>query len=110
MAEDLTRSDADAQGPIQPRRRVDGIIERVLDGELVVYDTRQQQVHILNPTAAFVWAMCDGEHLPQHIVSELIGRFPEHEISIHEDVPPILRTFAEAGLLAAWRLEHQSCM
>ncbi len=92
MAIDLTLAGAVAQGASRPQRRVDGIVERVLDGELVVYDTRQQRVHILNPTAALIWSLCDGEHLPQHIMSELIEQFPEHESMILEDVPPILRT------------------
>lgn len=101
MTVDHTLAQAGTRGAIRPRRRVDGIVERVLDGELVVYDTSGQRVHILNPVAALIWYLCDGDHLPQHIVSELIERYPEHQSSIRDDVLPILETFAREDLLAA---------
>ena len=101
MATEPRRAGPDATVLGTPRRRSDDIFERVLDGDLVVYDLTQQRVHILNPTAAFIWYRCDGEHGPGEIAAELADRFPEHKMTIHEDVRPILDAFAEEGLLAA---------
>ncbi|MBU0493796.1 MAG: PqqD family protein [Chloroflexi bacterium] len=49
-------------GP-RPRRRV-GLIRQELRGQTYLYDTREETVHILNPTAGLVWDLCTGEHTP----------------------------------------------
>ena len=81
--------------------RADHLVERVVDGELVLYDPRRQYVHALNPTAAFVWRYCDGEHDAAGIASELAELYPESRDAIRQDVPEILRLFQKSGLLKA---------
>lgn len=81
--------------------RADHLVERVVDGELVLYDPQRQYVHALNPTAAFVWRCCDGKHEAAGIASDLAGLYPESREAIEQDVPEILRQFHEGGLLKA---------
>ena len=44
-----------------PRARQDGLLVKVIDDEMVVYDEHRYKAHCLNPTAALVWEHCDGE-------------------------------------------------
>ncbi|MCL4531836.1 MAG: PqqD family protein [Actinobacteria bacterium] len=81
--------------------RAGHLVERVVDGELVLYDPRNQYVHALNPTAAFVWGACDGEHDTAAIVAELAQLYPESLDAIESDVPEILMQFHGSGLLQA---------
>lgn len=43
-----------------PRARKSQLVTREVAGELLVYDRNSNQAHCLNPTAALVWAHCDG--------------------------------------------------
>jgi hypothetical protein len=44
-----------------PEARQEGIIRKEVDGELLVYDLEKNTAHCLNPTAALVWKLCDGQ-------------------------------------------------
>lgn len=94
-----TLTDRILQGVSLPLRRFDEIAERVLDGDLIVYDLKHQRVHILNPTAAFIWQRCDGQHALEDIVADLAQHFSENDAVIHADVLPILQSYAAEGLL-----------
>ena len=72
---------------------------RLVDGELVLYDPKRQRVHSLNPTAAYVWQACDGEHDERQIAEALAERYPDNSAAIEEDVKDTLRLFAAEGLL-----------
>ncbi|ETX03099.1 MAG: hypothetical protein ETSY2_34145 [Candidatus Entotheonella gemina] len=37
------------------------LVEEVFD-EMMLFDRKRLKVHALNPTAVFVWQLCDGEH------------------------------------------------
>jgi hypothetical protein len=43
-----------------PLARKNDLIQRQVDGELMVYDTASNKAHCLNDTAARVWGACDG--------------------------------------------------
>ncbi len=43
-----------------PKARRSELITREVAGDLLVYDRKSDQAHCLNPTAAIVWARCDG--------------------------------------------------
>ena len=81
--------------------KADHLAERVVDGELVLYDPQRQYVHALNPTAAFVWRGCDGEHDVASIIAELAELYPGSRQAIEEDVVEILKQFQASGLLRA---------
>lgn len=82
-----------------PFQRAGHLAERLVDGELVVYDPGRQFVHALNPTAAFIWRACDGKHDQASIVAALAERYPDSRQAIEEDVQETLRLFRSEGLL-----------
>ncbi len=70
-----------------------------LGDELCVYDWSARQVHALNPTAARVWRMCDGQTSPEQMAATL-----EAELGIPNAEGLVELTLAQleqVGLLAA---------
>jgi hypothetical protein len=76
------------------------VAQRAVDGELVLYNPETQHVHVLNGTAAYVWTLCDGRHLPVEIVQELVEHYPESRPDIEQDVVATLTLFHTQGLLS----------
>lgn len=56
-----------------PRARQSQLITRELAGEMLVYDRNNDEAHCLNPTAAFIWAHCDGETTIAQMAQLLAG-------------------------------------
>ncbi|MDB5862836.1 MAG: hypothetical protein JWO70_642 [Betaproteobacteria bacterium] len=54
-----------------PAARKSRLIQRQLDGELLVYDTASNKAHCLNDTAARVWNACDGRTSVPQIAAHL---------------------------------------
>jgi hypothetical protein len=80
-----------------PKTRTDLEIIAADEG-FVVHDARRQVVHYLNPTAAIVLSLCDGERSASEI-AELIGRQFELDDPPQKDVLEILQKLEEQGLL-----------
>jgi hypothetical protein len=57
----------------RPKRRGEGLIEREIDGEVVVYDLESHEAHCLNPEAARLWRACDGDRDGREILRHLHG-------------------------------------
>ena len=43
-----------------PKARKSQLVTREVAGDVLVYDRNSDQAHCLNPTAAMIWAHCDG--------------------------------------------------
>ncbi len=54
----------------RPRARLDLFMHPLPDG-VVFFDPRSEATHLLNATASFIFACCDGEHDEDSIVLEL---------------------------------------
>ena len=81
-----------------PRRAI-RVADRLVDGELVLYDPDEQRLHVLNPTAGLIWRLCDGKHRESDLVATLADRYPRDRSAIEEDVPRIIERFRTEGLL-----------
>src|SRR5215203_3762902 len=53
-----------------PKRAATVHVEQLGD-EVCVYDWQRKEVHALNPTAARVWQLCDGQTSPAQIAATL---------------------------------------
>ncbi len=52
-------------------KRIATVHAEQLDAELCLYDWQRKHVHTLNPTAAAVWARCDGATSPAQLAAQL---------------------------------------
>jgi len=83
---------------VVPLRRLE--IEWVeLDGEVVVYDVQADHVHRLNPSAASVWAACDGSATVAEIVGAMQKTHAGSDGLIAHDVFDALARLREVGLV-----------
>jgi hypothetical protein len=55
-------------------RKTDLVVNELAD-ELVLYDLKTNQLHTLNPTAAFVWRQCDGRTAVATIAQRFTGQY-----------------------------------
>ena len=53
---------------MQHPKKIETVHVEMLDDELCLYDWQRLKVHNLNPTAAKVWQLCDGQTSPQEMV------------------------------------------
>lgn len=70
-----------------------------IDGELLLYHPRQTKAIYLNPTAAVIWSLCDGQRKVSEMI-ELIGdSYPEARDRLTEDVCNTLQQLRDDRLL-----------
>jgi hypothetical protein len=90
--------------PDYPRRRSDLVVERA-GREVLVYTTSLPSqtggaVHALNPTAALIWDLCDGQHSLadlERAVREAFAVPAERDLAA--DVRATIAEFQNKGLL-----------
>jgi hypothetical protein len=46
-----------------------------LDNELVRYDARTSEAHLLNPTGVLIWQLCNGSHTLPRLAQETAFAF-----------------------------------
>ena len=84
----------------QPKRR-DEITWVKVGNEQIVHDLQQQQLHQLNPTASFIFELCDGTMSTDRIIAEVVARFDVDEQTASRDVSRTLEQFRTLSLISA---------
>ncbi len=86
--------------PERPKAR-DDVVFRQLDEEWVLFDPRDNKMHVLNLTASLVWAHCSGSLTLGEIAGEVREAFTESAPAdtLEQDVEGVVSEFARAGLL-----------
>jgi hypothetical protein len=82
-----------------PTRKTEVISQRA-GRDTLLYDRVADQVHLLNPVAAAIWAWCDGRQPADEIAAGLARAFAGaagHDLAA--DVDAALALFAARGLL-----------
>ena len=82
-----------------PQARVD-LRSVDLGSEILIYDERNDAVHLLNATARRIWQLCDGAHEVSDIVDE-IGRLFPHvgATQVSDDVQRTLEQLTEKKII-----------
>jgi len=77
-----------------------GIIAKDIGGETLLYSAEEEAVHVLNPTAKFIWDLCDGEHAVEDMEQAIRESFSlPGEQDVTGDIQQTLELFAAKGLL-----------
>lgn len=83
---------------IRPRARSDLTVVE-LDGEAVVYDDRNGNLHHLNPTATIVFSLCDGTATAGELSLEIAEAFGQPAAEVEAQVRRLLRRLRREGML-----------
>ncbi len=70
-----------------------------LDDGCILYDTKKDEVHSLNSTAASVWLCCDGNHAIKEIADVVETCLESERKPILRDIIKIINDFSKKGLL-----------
>lgn len=70
-----------------------------IDGEAVVYDSRTNSVHHLNPTATIVFSLCDGTGTVRDFSEDIASAFDVPVDDVTRQVRSVVREFRKSGLL-----------
>lgn len=82
-----------------PRRRDSVQLHQTTDG-FILYDVASGQIHLLNPTAHFVWNHLDGYHTIEEIGRAIRKEFDvPHDVAVETDVLSIVFVFRDLNLL-----------
>ena len=82
-------------------RRLDVLCENVGD-EVVLYDNHNNSLHVLNPTAYFIWQQLDGKSSPAAIANLVREEFSvDSKTDVMEGVLGVVALFGKEGLLIA---------
>jgi Coenzyme PQQ synthesis protein D (PqqD) len=82
------------------RRRVDSLMVREVDGELLLLDTSSNRIHQLNRTASFIWQHCDDVGSEAELAAELAVEFDVEEGQALNDVTKTLHTLRSLELVS----------
>lgn len=82
-------------------RTLPGLHVEHVDGEVVVYDPVQRDLHLLDGSAAAVWDLMDGSRSIDGICRELAARFDVPVDVLERDVVHVVGEFATRGLVIA---------
>src|SRR3954454_13922044 len=69
-----------------------------IDGELVVYDPRRREAHLLNATAALLFEQCDGRTDIDHLGRELAQEFDVDRTTMIDHIEAAVAEFDRLGL------------
>jgi hypothetical protein len=71
----------------------------VIEGELLLYHPEQTRAIYLNPSAAVIWSLCDGQRRAREII-DLIGEsYSDASANLAEDVLATLAQLRESHVL-----------
>ncbi len=72
---------------------------RVVDGETVVFDRREELIHQLNLTAGYIWDRCDGKSSVVKITNQFAKAFDVDSKTAGKDVDAIVLQLRSLNLL-----------
>lgn len=77
----------------------DNILFKPLDDGAVLFEPETEMVHTLNPSAAFIWVHCDGNHSIRDIIKLVNNHFKDFELDPEKAVTDIINQFQALDLL-----------
>ena len=79
--------------------KVDGLMERDLVDERILYDVSGKNVHVLNEIANFVWNLCDGEHTIGDMVKAGVDSYDVSAEEARADVEECLKDLERLSII-----------
>jgi len=72
------------------RKRLDAVMVREVDPELLLLDTESDQIHQLNQTASFIWRRCEEVGSVEELAALVAAEFDVGQDAILKDVIEML--------------------
>ena len=95
----MVSKDATVSLNVQMPKRREGLIERELPEELILYDPETARAFLLNRTSAAIWDLCDGQIALRQIAEQIASCFSAPTEKVIEDVRATMECFHRDRLL-----------
>ena len=70
-----------------------------VDGEILVLDRENNEIHQLNNTASLIWKLCDGDHTYDEIAEIIVDNYDVMLEEVVQDIATTVETFYEKGFI-----------
>jgi len=67
--------------------------------DAILYHPTRREVHVLNPSACFVWELCDGEHSLASMAEVARSKFEQAPSSVEQEIAEVVARFRSLGLV-----------
>ena len=101
LEENRNGRDPPGEKYFRPKRRRD-VRTRVVEGETIVLDRREEFVHQFNKTASYIWIHCTGAYTLDEITVGLCQSFDVDFPTARKDVLATLKKLGQAKLLESF--------
>jgi pyrroloquinoline quinone biosynthesis protein D len=80
-------------------RQVAGVETEVVGKEVLLYHPGETRAVYLNPTAALIWGLCDGNRAVREIVRLIGESYPDAGKGLADEVRATLKQMQESGVI-----------
>jgi hypothetical protein len=91
-------------GSLRPKVK-DDLVTTVVDGEMVVFDPAEENVHLLNPQAAVAFQCFDGEGTIDEIAADIADAFSLPSDAVTGDLERVYEEFKRNGLIEGFEMD-----
>lgn len=82
----------------RPLARSD-ITVQVIGDEVMLYDSDNEKIHVLNHSAYAIWQLCNGENSLVDMCEKLIAKYEDSSLDLVDDIQATIDGFIQKGLL-----------
>jgi hypothetical protein len=79
----------------------DDITVQEIGQEVMLHDTDNGSVHVINLSAYAVWKLCNGKNTPENMFEKLSAEYPDAGPGLLGDIQEILKSFRKKMLLVS---------
>jgi len=80
-------------------QRSDKVTEKILNDEIILYNTINHNIHSLNKTAGILWNLCDGKASIKEMINYLLKTCKGEKDIIEKDVLKTLEDMNKNNLI-----------
>jgi hypothetical protein len=82
----------------RPLARSDITVQLIGD-EIMLYDSDNEKIHVLNHSAYAIWQLCNGENSLADMCKQLAVRYADSSLDLIDDIQSTIDEFIQKGLL-----------
>jgi PqqD family protein of HPr-rel-A system len=82
----------------RPRKGRD-VLELDMGDGLILYNHDSNLVHHLNPSAAIVWQLCDGDGTVAELARDIAEEYDVNSVQVQKDIGTLVGEFDALGLV-----------
>jgi len=75
------------------------IAVQVIGDEVMLYDSDNEKIHVLNHSAYAIWQLCNGENSLVDMCEQLAAQYEDSSLDLVDDIQTTIDGFIQKGLL-----------